>query len=190
VSPRSPSTPGAVEVVDPRIIKAMAHPLRYRLLARLNAGEASPVEMARELGEPLGRVSHHVRALARLGAIELVRTRPRRGAVEHFYRAVVPTWFSDEEWARVPRSARVAISGENLGHVLRDLNATGGHGFEHPNSHLSFRWLRLDERAMEEMSELLNATLERALEIEKASTDRDGDGIATEVVLMHFERPS
>jgi hypothetical protein len=33
-------------------------------------------------------VSYHVRILARLGLIELVRTTPRRGAVEHHYRSL------------------------------------------------------------------------------------------------------
>lgn len=54
----------------------------------LDAGEASPKEIAGHLGEKLGNVSYHVRILARLGLIELVRETPRRGAVEHHYRAV------------------------------------------------------------------------------------------------------
>lgn len=54
----------------------------------LDAGEASPKELAFELGEKLGNVSYHVRILARLGLIELVRETPRRGAVEHHYRSV------------------------------------------------------------------------------------------------------
>jgi predicted transcriptional regulator len=53
----------------------------------LDAGEASPKELAGQLGEKLGNVSYHVRILARLGLIELVRETPRRGAVEHHYRA-------------------------------------------------------------------------------------------------------
>jgi hypothetical protein len=187
VSRPRPRRPGA-EDVNLQLIKAMAHPLRYRLLVRLNAGVASPVEMAREFDQPVGRVSHHVRTLARLGAIELVRTEPRRGAVEHFYRAVIPAWFSDEDWARLPPSARLSISGENLAHVLRDVTDAAGHGFEHPRTHLSFKPLELDEQAMEEMSELLNATLERALEIEQESARRGGAASPTEVVLMHFVR--
>ena len=54
----------------------------------LDAGEASPKELATSLGEKLGNVSYHVRILARLGLIELIRETPRRGAVEHHYRSV------------------------------------------------------------------------------------------------------
>ena len=71
----------------------LAHPLRVRILDAIeNASSVlrgrpsmSPVELHRELGEPLSGVSYHVTVLARLGAIELVDTAPRRGAVEHYY---------------------------------------------------------------------------------------------------------
>ena len=53
----------------------------------LDGGEASPKELATQLGEKLGNVSYHVRILVRLGLIELVRETPRRGAVEHHYRS-------------------------------------------------------------------------------------------------------
>ncbi len=67
--------------------KAVAHPLRARILETL-AGEArSPNELAAEFNEPLGNVSYHVVVLRDLGMVELVATAQRRGAVEHFYRA-------------------------------------------------------------------------------------------------------
>ena len=68
-------------------VKALAHPLRVRALAILTEREASPSELAEELGEPLGNVSYHVRLLHELELIELVKTTPRRGAIEHHYRA-------------------------------------------------------------------------------------------------------
>jgi DNA-binding transcriptional ArsR family regulator len=174
--------------LDARTLKALAHPLRFRVLARLNRGVASPVEIARELGVPVGRVSHHVRTLAALGAIELVRTRPRRGAVEHFYRAVLPARFSDEDWARVPPSARQAIDATNLTELLGVLRSAGPAGFEHPRSHLSYAPLELDEQAMRELSDLLSETLDRASEIAAASSARGAATCGTEIVLLHFER--
>lgn len=183
-----PAPPGP-EGLDPRLVKALSHPLRYKLLVRLNAGDASPVEMARELGVPVGRVSHHVRTLARVGAIELVRTRQRRGAVEHFYRAVVPAWFTDSDWAGLPPSARAAIGAGNLEHALKDVVAAAASGFRHSASHLSYVPFELDEQAMHELSDLLNETLERAYAIEAASARRAaGTALSTELVLMHFER--
>ena len=72
---------------DQRIIRALGHPLRARILSLLDGAEASPKELAGRLGEKLGNVSYHVRILAELELIELVRQTPVRGAVEHHYRA-------------------------------------------------------------------------------------------------------
>jgi len=73
---------------EERLAKARAHPLRARILADLERQTSSPRELSDELGEPLGNVSYHVRQLAGLGLVRLVRTTPRRGALEHHYRAV------------------------------------------------------------------------------------------------------
>jgi DNA-binding transcriptional ArsR family regulator len=67
--------------------KAFSHPLRTRLLLELVQRQASPNELARQVGEPLGNVSYHVLALKQLGMIELVDTAQRRGAIEHYYQA-------------------------------------------------------------------------------------------------------
>jgi DNA-binding transcriptional ArsR family regulator len=67
--------------------QAVAHPLRARLLDRLDGAVASPSDLATEFGEPIGNVSYHVRILAKAGAIHQVDARPVRGAIEHFYTA-------------------------------------------------------------------------------------------------------
>jgi DNA-binding transcriptional ArsR family regulator len=66
--------------------RAMAHPMRGRILAALDGRELSPVELARELGASLGVTSYHVRVLADAGVVELARTTARRGAIQHHYR--------------------------------------------------------------------------------------------------------
>jgi DNA-binding transcriptional ArsR family regulator len=73
--------------LDPRLIKVLGHPVRVRALEALSSRVASPSELARELGEPLGNVAYHVKILEENDAIELVSTAPVRGAVEHFYGA-------------------------------------------------------------------------------------------------------
>ncbi len=66
--------------------RALGHPLRVEILtALLDRDEASPRELADELGQPLGTVSYHVRYLVSLEMLELQRMVPRRGAVQHFY---------------------------------------------------------------------------------------------------------
>ncbi|HET7636828.1 MAG TPA: helix-turn-helix transcriptional regulator [Candidatus Limnocylindria bacterium] len=82
----SPSPPTAPEEALARFGRAFAHPMRIRIvLALVDGAESSPRDLALTLGEPLSNVSYHVRALADLGAIELRRMLPRRGALQHFY---------------------------------------------------------------------------------------------------------
>jgi DNA-binding transcriptional ArsR family regulator len=180
--------------LDERVVKAISHPLRHRLLVLLNERVASPSELAGELDEPIGRVSYHVRCLVDVGAIELVRTEPRRGAVEHYYRARARAWFSDQDWARLPTTTRRTIFGQNLNRIGADVVSAAEHdGFDHPEAHVSFTLLDLDEPGMSRMAELLGETLDRALEIHAESTARrvasgDDSATATELAIMHFER--
>src|SRR3954469_11625510 len=77
----------AGETSEARIAKVPAHPLRARILQRLGERVASPADLAGELDSPLGVISYHVRMLRDYDCVELVRTEPRRGALQHFYRA-------------------------------------------------------------------------------------------------------
>lgn len=70
-------------------LRAVSHPLRRAVMRRLETnanGGLSPSEMAKELDAPLSLLSYHVRVLAETGVLKLVKTTPRRGAVEHHYK--------------------------------------------------------------------------------------------------------
>ena len=73
--------------IDPRLAKALSNRLRARILRLIVARERSPKSIAEELGRDLSGVAYHVRVLRQLECVELVATKPRRGAVEHVYRA-------------------------------------------------------------------------------------------------------
>ncbi len=55
------------------LIKAMAHPVRRRLLREINAGNAplSPAQLAKAFDLPLGVVAYHATVLQRCGAVEV-----------------------------------------------------------------------------------------------------------------------
>jgi DNA-binding transcriptional ArsR family regulator len=72
------------------LLSILQHPLRKRLLRFYVEAEGalSPKELALLANDPkISNVGYHVRVLAEKGAVELVETQPRRGAVEHFYKA-------------------------------------------------------------------------------------------------------
>jgi DNA-binding transcriptional ArsR family regulator len=73
------------------LLKALQHPLRRSLLRRYAELDAAdglcPKELAKAMNAPLSRVSYHVRELARLGALRIVREVPAGGSIAHFYAA-------------------------------------------------------------------------------------------------------
>jgi DNA-binding transcriptional ArsR family regulator len=74
-------------------VAAMFHPLRQRIARALSDGlEAGAAELSLELGQPLGRVRHHLRILARRRVLKVV---PRRRPTPPLYR-----WSDDAAWAR------------------------------------------------------------------------------------------
>jgi len=72
---------------DPDLLGALAHPIRLAIM-RAAVDEFSPKQMADTFGDvSLQLVSYHVRILRDAGLLTLSGTEPRRGALEHFYRA-------------------------------------------------------------------------------------------------------
>ncbi len=179
-------------LVDQRVAKALSHPLRAQVLAILNERVASPNDMAEQLGEPLGNVSYHVKALLELDCIELVSTRPRRGAVEHFYRAITRPYFSDRDWSRLPRSLRQAISDVGLQLIWDDVaDSIEASAFEARNDRILSRApMVLDERGWEELHGMIAELLERLVQVESDAGSRLAEsgeqGMATKVVMMQF----
>jgi DNA-binding transcriptional ArsR family regulator len=98
---------------EARWAKAISHPLRAAILERLARGVATPGELAAQLGAPLGVVSYHVRMLRDYGMVELVRTEPKRGALQHFYRAIV-RGAPDENLLRTQLAAVFGVRAENI----------------------------------------------------------------------------
>jgi DNA-binding transcriptional ArsR family regulator len=163
--------------LNSNIVKAMSHPLRLRILTRLNEGVASPNEMAKEFGESLPLVSYHVRILRELQCIELVRTTPRRGAIEHHYRALTRAFLDESDWAQMPHSARRQISSAGLDRALGDVrDAMDADTFDaRLDRHQTYSPLLLDEQAWVELNEKLMEVLDWALEEQSRAAVRIRD---------------
>lgn len=182
----------SAEGITQQLAKALAHPLRVRIIASLQRGISSPNQLAQELGEPLGNVSYHVKTLLEYDCVELVKTEPRRGAVEHFYRATERAFFSDSDWDNIPASARKGISGAMLSAIGHDTTEalTAGTLDGRDESHLSHTALTVDEEGWNDVAKLLEETLKKALKIQSESTKRlgkKGKGIDAKLALLYFE---
>lgn len=192
---RKPVTP------DPKLVKALAHPLRMRFLARLNENAFSPAELAREFGVSVPLASYHVTILRELGCLELVRETPVRGAVEHHYRATRRAYLSDQEWAAIDVDLRQSVTGAVLTDAVSDALAAlqTGDMDRRDDRHLSFTTLNLDEQAWNQVNAMLDDLLETALGLQAESAGRlleaEGAGaVRSRLTILHYEpvpeRPS
>jgi hypothetical protein len=69
-------------------MRALAHPLRLRMMELFAESPKTTKQVAELLGEPPTRLYHHVAALERAGLLVLKETRQNRGAIEKWFTAV------------------------------------------------------------------------------------------------------
>jgi DNA-binding transcriptional ArsR family regulator len=190
-----PKTKNKKEGVEQIVAKAFAHPLRVQILIILNEKVASPNMLAQQLEQSLNLVAYHVRVLEKYDCIELVDTKQRRGATEHFYRATRRQFLSDDEWSRMPASLRPGMAGAVLKSVFEDLEAASKAGTldEVDDMHLSRTPMVLDSKGWNDVSETLKGALDRLLEIQTEASQRIAEsgeeGTLAKVHLMHFKSP-
>jgi DNA-binding transcriptional ArsR family regulator len=187
------------DITDPTVAKALAHPLRTRLLSALEDRTASPSELAAELDVPLGVLSYHIRRLTALGFLQLVRRVPRRGAVEHYYTATVRPPVTDEAWGATPGIVKQASITGALGRLGTQVSAAAAAGgFNAAEARLNEAALTLDEQGWRELASELAALAARVEEIDNQSRQRLGESAvqtqarheAKLVLMLYDEAPA
>jgi DNA-binding transcriptional ArsR family regulator len=179
------------DVSDARYVRAISHPVRMRLLATLEKEPASPKMLAERLSIPLGTIAYHVRTLNSLGLLELIDTKQRRGAVEHYYRAREHPRFSDQAWAEldVVAKQRVLTAVLNEAHAHAFSAAAAG-GFERRDAHFTRTPLRLDEAGWTKLAAASKRWLAEARDIQEESCQRleqSDEALSAELVILLFE---
>ena len=82
-----------VVVTAPEQLRALADPLRARLLELVLERAATVTEMAQAVDRPKSTVAYHVNFLVRAGLLRVVRTRRVRAIDERFYGRVARTLY-------------------------------------------------------------------------------------------------
>lgn len=142
-----------ISIDDPKYLKALAHPSRIRILGMLREGQASPLQLSERLGQSLGSVAYHVRQLHSLELIELVETRPRRGATEHFYRAHRTPRFSDGAWEGLGPIAKQRLLSAMLAQIGEYVNGSAaGGGFDRGDANISRIAVKADEKGWKQLA--------------------------------------
>jgi GNAT superfamily N-acetyltransferase/DNA-binding transcriptional ArsR family regulator len=158
--------------------RALAHPLRLRIIRLLYDRSLTNRELARALGENPATVLHHVRTLLRTGFIVADPVRPGpRGTVEKPYRSTGRSWTlaidTDPAVADVARAALDAFLAE-----LRDAQPAA-------DLHTTRLPVNLTPRARDELDVRLSRLLD---EYARRPSDADGEAWAV-FVATHRRAP-
>ncbi len=177
------------------LAKVFSHPIRVRVWHRLNQSPTSPNRIAQEFGEPLGNIAYHVRALQQYGCIELVDTKQRRGATEHYYRAISRTLIDTDKWAALTLEERRPTSRYGLQCILADaISADNAGTFDaRPDRHLTYFPVDLDEQGWEKIATACDEFLDLVMKTQEECANRAAESPQEPTVpavasLLFFER--
>ena len=180
--------------IEEAVAYAVGHRIRVDALSILNEGKASPNEIAKTIDEGVSKVGHHVKELFESGCIEFVGTEQRRGATEHYYRAIERPFISDEEARELPAETKREIAALILQAVMAEgLSALwAGKMDADDDIWLGWRSLTLDAQGRREVADEQAESYARIEEIEARSAARlveaGETGTSTVVAELAFER--
>lgn len=185
-----------LEPVDQRLMKALSHPLRVQILTLVNGREWSPNEMSKELDEGLSQVSYHVKVLRDFEMIEMVKTEPRRGAVEHYYRAVERIIVPEGMSADLPKSSRLELLGKIIRDAERDIHEAlkARTFYQREDMHADWVPMDLTDKGCKRLHARADKFLEDIIKIEGDSANdiaKGAEAIPISVALFSFvsDRP-
>lgn len=184
------------EVIDQRLVRALAHPLRVKILEILTERVTSPNRLSGDLDAGLSHVAYHTRALDKCGCLELVDTAKRRGATEHFYKASPNSFISDRIWRRVPRALLGGVSGATLQSFMDRAVAALEAGSIDSREDTTLYWMpvQLDEEGWDRVTATMEETVNKVLAAEAESKQRlarrkDRGAISAIIGVASFETP-
>ncbi len=168
---------------------AIGHRIRVQTLVILSEGVFTPDEVARVIGEPTSKVSHHIKELVDAGSIELAKTERVRNTLQHYYRAVEMPYYSDEEFAAMTRQQKQVTLGLALQQIMAETMAAfwAGNMVVDPRVWVTQRWFNVDTQGRSEIADEQARSWERIMEIEASSINRcseSGDDAESVIVAQ------
>lgn len=175
------------DLSDERIIRAVGHPLRRKILTILDEETASPKELAARLEKNVSVVSYHVGVLRDLGLLEVAGQRRRRGAIETHYRSGARPTLDEGAWAALSPSVRRSRWNSELRELTGTLDAASRHNaLELEGALIAQRSLDLDEEGRTAAYACLQALWERLDQISSESKQRSSSLTSIAVATLLF----
>ncbi|MBN8869158.1 MAG: helix-turn-helix transcriptional regulator [Solirubrobacterales bacterium] len=160
--------------VDVKLMKALGHPIRQRILHVLTEHEeSSPSEVARIIGESVNTVSYHFRILKKCDAIELVRKEIVGTTVIHLYRAKVRAVADEENWRHMPEPVRETLLDETLQQIWSNVRAASDdEGLKDLRTAIAWNVVSLDEEGFTEASRKVASFVYEIMALESGAEQR------------------
>lgn len=178
-----------------RLATAMSHPTRLRTMRVIHERMATPREIAAEIDEPINNVAYHIKVLAKLDCIELVRVDQTQGGrvAEHYYRASQRAYFDDDAWGQLGATEKLDVVSAIMQEITADIAAAMSQGtfYDPDDNHLSRMPMILDADGWQEVISLLDQTSEDLLKIQESVNERGTtETMHAKVEIIHFRSPS
>jgi DNA-binding transcriptional ArsR family regulator len=178
------------QITDSRVLAAMTHPLRRRLLSLLKLdGPATASVLAQRTGQAVGNISHHLRTLAAADLIEEVPelARDRR---ERWWRRTAATtrWsssdFADDAAADIVARAALSLNLDHQVSVVRDWDQASDeeHARWAQGPFSTDSWLRVTDAELAELAAEMTSLIGRWADRELPD---DGQERTTAFVFAH-----
>jgi DNA-binding transcriptional ArsR family regulator len=182
------------KTIDQHLVRALAHPMRVRILEALQGHTASPTELSKRFEEPLGVVSYHANALLEVECIEQVRTQPKRGTIEHFYTAKPRSFIGHQDWRRAPVSVRGGVTDEAIRTFVGKIGDAIDADTIDSRDDTTLNWMPMtvDDQGWRQTAEILDRALRELQAVAAESRARLGekDGIPVVTAMAAFEAPA
>ena len=178
-------------------VKALAHPLRMRIIETLAASEPMTTkQVAESLGEKPTRLYHHVDLLEKAGLIRLTHTRQNRGTTEKYFEAIARAFradadlFSDESSADQENALRPMIHtvfDNTTSELLRLIDTDRAGKLLEDEGLLSYIEMHLAQEQVDEVQQKLKDVLDLLQSFEDPETDSDKEDLRKyRLTLAHY----
>jgi len=97
-------------VDDLAMLKALSNSYRIRIIDAFEGKPATAKQISMKLGEPHSKVNYHIKALAKVGIIDLVEEVPKYGVIEKYYMPVAKTYVLDSKTVQGDDTATDSLS--------------------------------------------------------------------------------
>jgi DNA-binding transcriptional ArsR family regulator len=160
--------------VEEAVSYAVGHRIRIEILAALHDVPASTKDLAKIVGQPLSKVSHHVEELLASGSIEIARTETVGNVSQNFYSVKLPFYADDEDWAAMTTEERQLTSGVIIQASMAEALASlwAGKLNDDPRVMLAWKPVNLDEQGRQDLADEQAKSWTRMEHIEAESASR------------------